>query len=85
LQDIDERVGPAIRTAKWLQKKMYVVGHDDYCVEMNSRSGAGTIACERKDGTLPQTVFENQASCRSREYKWSARAEGDEQICIRLL
>ena len=64
---------------------MHVVGHDDYRVEMNSRDGAGTITGERQDASLAQAVFENQDSCRCGEYKWSGGAEGDEQICVRLL
>src|SRR6266571_869308 len=48
LQNVHERIRPALFIAEWQEKHMDVVGHDYGCIEMNP-CGAGALARERLD------------------------------------
>jgi hypothetical protein len=37
LQNVDERIRPAVWVAQWPQQKMHVIGHDNDGMKKNSR------------------------------------------------
>src|SRR5438132_10860993 len=84
LQNVHERIRPALFIAEWQEKHMDVVGHDYGCIEMNP-CGAGALARERLDATFPQTMFENQVAGVLRQCQMSTSTECDEHRRVGLL
>src|ERR1700733_6405115 len=93
LQDIDQRNRPAAMVAKRFEQQMNVIGHDNECMEVNSRCRGGadalalevcSIVCEWQDAALAQAMLQNNiASLRPKDFPCGA--EGNKQIAIRLL
>src|SRR6266550_39595 len=85
LQDVHERIRPALFIAEWQEKHMDVVGHDYGCIEMNSRTPAFRGRGRPRHTSFAQAMLENKIT----GYLWqnppSACTEGDKDSRIRLL